>query len=387
MRYITAGESHGKGLTAILEGFPSLVPLSDEKINEQLRRRQLGFGRGGRMKIEKDAAVILSGVFEGHSIGSPLTLFIQNRDYAKWEPYTEPMRGDLQEKALTAVRPGHADYTGCVKYAFSDARNVLERASARETAARVGIGAVCRQLLEHLGITVASHVTEICGVKSKVRPAHAAGVNDRADKSEVRCLDEDAAAGMKEQIEKAMETGDTVGGEAEILIDGLPAGVGSYVHYDRKLDALLAYHLMSVQAVKSVAIGMGSDVASAFGSQVHDEMFAGADGGIVRKTNRAGGIEGGMSNGETIVARIAVKPIPTLMQGLQTVDIATHKAVKSHPERSDYCAVPAAGVVAENVAAFVVLDELLKVTGGDDFATVCRRVRELRERRIPCANS
>ena len=380
MRYITAGESHGKGLTAILEGFPAGVPVSAEAVNAQLKRRQLGYGRGGRMKIESDEAQFTSGMFGGVSLGSPIAFFIGNRDYAKWQPYTDPVSGDLAPKRLTAVRPGHADYTGCVKYAFDDARKVLERASARETAARVGVGAICRVLLEKLGITIASHVTNIGGAVSNAHPLSADGVNEAADASEVRCLDTAAAKEMMAAIDRAMAAGDTAGGEVEVLISGVPAGVGSYVHYDRKLDAVLAMHFMSIQAVKSVSFGMGAQVANAFGSAVHDEMFPAEQGGITRRTNRAGGIEGGMSNGETITARLAVKPIPTLMRGLRTVDIATGKAVTAHPERSDYCAVPAAGVVAENAAAFALLDELIKVTGGDDYETIIGRVQELRQR-------
>lgn len=381
MRYITAGESHGKGLTAILEGFPAGVTVSADAVNAQLKRRQLGYGRGGRMKIESDEAQFTAGMFGGVSLGSPIAFFIENRDYAKWREFTDPVSGDPAPKRLTAVRPGHADYTGCVKYAFCDARKVLERASARETAARVGVGAICRILLENLGIAIASHVTNIGGVVSGSHPLSADGINAQADASEVRCLDMAAAKGMIAAIDKAMAAGDTVGGEVEILISGVPAGVGSYAHYDRKLDAVLAMHFTSIQAVKSVSFGMGAQVANAFGSAVHDEMFPAEQGGITRRTNRAGGIEGGMSNGETIAARLAVKPIPTLMRGLQTVDIATGKAVTAHPERSDYCAVPAAGVVAENVAAFALLNELLKVTGGDDYDTIARRVQEMRERK------
>ena len=380
MRYMTAGESHGKGLTAILEGFPAGVPVNVDEVNKELRRRQAGYGRGGRMKIESDALDITAGVFGGVTLGSPIAFFIPNRDFAKWQPYTDPVTGQTEEKALMAVRPGHDDYTGCLKYGFTDARYVLERASARETAARVGVGAFCKQLLARLGITVHSHVVNICGEKNLSPIGDASTVNERADRDPVRCLSAEASKRMVDKIDACMASGDTAGGEAEILIAGVPAGIGSYVQYDRKLDALLAEHLTSIQAVKSVSFGLGAHVADTYGSNVHDEMFPDGNGGVVRKTNRAGGIEGGMSNGETIVMRIAVKPIPTLMRGLCTVDIRTGKAVRSAPERSDYCAVPAAGVVAENVAAFVISNELLRVTGGDDLATIERRVRELRER-------
>lgn len=380
MRYLTAGESHGKGLTAILEGFPAGVHIDCGMIDSELARRQGGYGRGGRMKIESDSAEILSGMFGSVTLGSPIAFFIRNRDYEKWSAYTDPVRGDIDSKALTALRPGHADYAGCVKYGFDNARKILERASARETAARVGVGAICKQLLSVLGITIGSHVTEICGVKSTVKPVGAAGLNELSDASAVRCLDKIAEKAMTAKIDECMKNGDTAGGEVEMIIEGVPAGVGSHAHYDRKLDAVLAAALMSIQAVKSVSFGMGGDVATVFGSLVHDCMYKSGAHGIERKTNNAGGIEGGISNGENIVARIAVKPIPTLTRGLDTVDIASGKAVSAAPERSDYCAVPAAGVVAENVLAFALADELLKTTGGDDIDTVVRRVAELRER-------
>lgn len=380
MRYLTAGESHGKGLTVILEGFPSNVPVRLREIDAQLKRRQMGYGRGGRMAIESDTATVTAGLFGGKTNGAPIAMYIQNRDHEKWQAFTDPETGDVNAKAVTAVRPGHADHTGCVKYGFDNARWVLERASARETAARVAAGAVCRQLLAQLGVTIASHVQSIGGQYGNVRPLSPEGVNEKADADPVRCLDPEASQRMRAVIDECKKTGDTAGGNVTVLIGGLPAGIGSYVQYDRKLDAVLAMHFMSIQAVKSVSFGMGQAVADTLGKNVHDEMFVNETGGVYRKTNRAGGIEGGMSNGETIVANLSVKPIPTLMCGLNTVDIATHKQVTAHPERSDYCAVPAAGVVAENVAAFAVLDELLKVTGGDDFDTIKRRVEELRQR-------
>ncbi|WP_251617773.1 chorismate synthase [Pumilibacter muris] len=382
MKYLTAGESHGKGLVAILEGFPSNVRINCDELNAELKRRQLGYGRGGRMKIESDEAEILSGMFGSLTLGSPIAFFIKNRDFEKWREYTDPISGNPALKALTAVRPGHADLTGCVKYGFADARLVLERASARETAARVGVGALCKQLLKALGITVGSHVTEICGERSDANPKSAIGLNELSDANPVRCLSASASEKMRKKIDECMLNGDTAGGEIEVLASGMPAGVGSYVHYDRKLDAILAKHVMSVQSVKSVSVGAGAAVASKFGSQIHDEIFPSENGETARKTNNAGGIEGGMSNGETIVLRACVKPIPTLMKGLNTVDISSGKAVKSAPERSDYCAVPAAAVVIENVAAFALLDELLKTAGADDFQTLSNRVKEMRERKI-----
>ncbi len=384
MKYLTAGESHGKGLTAILEGFPAGVRIDCAAVDAELKRRQLGYGRGGRMKIESDSAEITAGLFGSVTLGSPIAFFIRNRDFEKWQAYTHPVSGDITQKKLTAVRPGHADYAGCRKYGFDNARPVLERASARETAARVGVGAFCKQLLSALGITVGSHVTEIGGQKSTARPLSAVGLNDRSDLSPVRCLDAEAEKKMIAVIDECMRSGDTAGGAVEILVSGLPAGVGSYAHYDRKLDGILARHLLSVQAFKAVEFGLGTAVAHTLGSHVHDEM-APSECGVVRNTNRAGGIEGGMSNGENLVISVAVKPIPTLMQGLKTVDIATGQATVAHPERSDYCAVPAAGVVAEAVVAYAVADALLCVTGGDDFDTIAARVQEMRQRAKVCA--
>lgn len=379
MRYLTAGESHGKGLTAILDGFPAGVAIDPEALGRELGRRQLGYGRGGRMKIENDAMEILSGLMGGVTLGSPISFFIRNRDFDKWREFTDPINGKPNIKKLTAVRPGHADYVGSVKYGFSDARPVLERASARETAARVGVGAFCKQLLAKAGVIIGSHVTEICGERSDVQPLSADGLNLLADKNPVRCIDSAAAARMIARIDECIKEGDTAGGTVQVIVSGFPAGVGSYTQYDKKLDGILAGHLMSVQAVKSVEFGMGREVASLKGSAVHDRIFPAAHG-VMRKSNNAGGIEGGMSNGENIVISVAVKPIPTLMQGLKTVDISTGAATVASPERSDYCAVPAAGVVAENVAAYVLADELLKVTGGDDFAAFTEGVKRLRGR-------
>ena len=379
MQYLTAGESHGIGLTAIIDGFPSGVHIDTGALDAQLRRRQLGYGRGGRMQIESDSAQILSGMFGSVTLGSPIALFIPNRNYEQWKEYTHPVTGDISQKALTAVRPGHADFVGMKKYAHPSAREVLERASARETAARVAIGALCRQLLSALGVHIGSHTVNIGGVAAKTDACSAVGLNERADADPVRCIDSAASQKMIQKIVACMSAGDTAGGISRIIVSGMPAGVGSYVQYNRKLDGILAAQLLSVQAVKSVSFGMGQAVADFLGSQVHDQMFL-QGGNVTRKTNNAGGIEGGMSNGEDIVIDVAVKPIPTLMQGLCTVDAVTKEQTTATPERSDYCAVPAAGVVAENVTAYVLCDELLKVTGGDDFATIAKRVKELRAR-------
>ena len=378
MRYLTAGESHGKGLTAILDGFPSLVPIDKAAVDAELRRRQLGYGRGGRQKIEKDGACITAGIFGGVSLGSPISFFIENRDYASWKEYTDPETGDYTKKALTAVRPGHADLAGLIKYGFSDARPILERASARETAARVGIGAFCKQLLGHLGITVASHVVKIGGVAARVQ-ALPEQINAVADANPVRCLDQTASEKMCAAIDEAKQKGDTLGGEAEILAFGVPVGLGSHTQHDRKLDALLCAELMGIPSVKCVQVGAGARVADLAGSEVHDELFKSGKK-IARNTNRAGGIEGGISNGEPIVLRVAFKPIPTLMQGLSTVDMQSGKAARAAAERSDTCAVPAAAVVAESAVAFVLANELLKVSGGDSLPQIREAVEALRKR-------
>lgn len=345
MKLVTAGESHGKCLVGIIEGLPAGIIVSKEKIDEQLRRRQSGYGRGGRMKIESDSAEVLSGMRGGVTIGSPLALMIENKDYKNWAEAMDCFAGDLSQKQLTAVRPGHADLTGMKKYGFSDARNVLERASARETAVRVAAGAVCRQALDMLGISISSHVDSIGG---------------EADSENI-----------KRAIDIAKADGDTLGGQATIVVKGMPLGVGSYVHYDRKLDAKLAMHMMSIQSVKSVGIGLGEGFAPLRGSKAHDEIYE--DG---RKTNRAGGIEGGMSNGEDIIIRVTFKPIPTLMRGLNTIDAVSGKPVRAASERSDVCAVEAAAVVAENVAAYAVLDELIATFGGDTMSELISRTAQ-----------
>jgi len=336
MRYLTAGESHGKALVGILEGMPAHVKISIDKINEQLTRRQQGYGRGGRMAIENDTAEILSGIRGGITLGSPIAVIINNRDYDNWRGIMCPVTGDWNKKPLTAVRPGHADLPGCIKYGFDDARNVLERASARETAMRVAIGAICRQYLEQYRIEVKSRIVSIGGVSGD---------------------DE-----IKAAIDKAKTEGDTLGGIVEVVIKGAPIGLGSHVHYDRKLDAVMAMHLMSIQSVKAVEVGLGAESAVKKGSEVHDEIENRGqrieDREFKRKSNNAGGIEGGMSNGEDIVIRVSFKPIPTLMKGLDTVDIKTGEQTKAAPERSDICAVEAGAVVAENAAAFVIADML-----------------------------
>lgn len=378
MRYLTAGESHGKALCAIIEGLPSGIVLDENDINRELSRRQSGYGRGGRMKIESDRAEFIAGVRSGKTLGSPVAFLIRNRDYEAWTDVMSAFGENSDRRKVTAVRPGHADFVGCMKYGFDDARNVLERSSARETAARVGVGAVCKALLKAVGVEIGSHVSRIGEVRAKEKHYTARELIENADGSDVRTLDSAAAEKMRAAIDDAKKRGDTLGGEAEIVIDGFPPCVGSYVQSDRRLDGLIAGAVLGVQAIKAVEVG---DYArgSLRGSETGDEIFPRGDG-YERKTNHAGGIEGGMSNGESIVVRAVMKPIPTLKSGLNTVDIRSGKQVVADGERSDVCAVPAAAVVLESVVACVLADELLRVTGGDTARDVKEAVLRLRER-------
>ncbi len=361
LRYFTAGETHGKCLTVIVEGMPSGVRISIDKINDLLAKRQKGYGRGGRMAIEKDTVEILSGVRGGVTLGSPVAMKISNRDWANWEKImgTEECTDD---RSVSFPRPGHADLTGGMKYNHRDLRNVLERASARETAARVAVGALVRQALEPFGIEFLSHVKSIGTV------CDTADVNDpdffnKAAQSPVGFGDEDAAKNAMEYIDNIKKSGESCGGVVETIVKGVPAGLGSYVHYDRKLDANIAFGVMSVQAIKGVEIGMGFTAAENAGSRVHDEIVY--DGAYRRVTNNAGGIEGGMSNGEDIVVRAAMKPIPTLYNPLRTVDINDKSEHKATVERSDVCAVPACSVVVESAVAFEITKAFLDKFGGD----------------------
>lgn len=360
LRFFTAGETHGPCLTAIVEGMPSGVKIDADKINEQLARRQRGYGRGGRMLIEKDTAQILSGVRGGYTLGSPVTLRIENKDWKNWESImgVEMSSG---ERAVTCPRPGHADLAGGMKYNHKDLRNVLERASARETAARVAVGALVRQLLDSFGIRVRSHVVSI-GPIEDTADIFEDGFFERAELSPVCFGDEEAEQRAKDYIDSVKEAGESCGGVVEIVADGVPAGLGSYVHYDRKLDAQLAFALMSIQAIKGVQIGMGFDASRTEGSHVHDEILY--HGAFARKTNHAGGIEGGMSNGEPIIVRAAMKPIPTLYTPLSTVDLRDKSEQKATVERSDVCAVPACAVVAEAAVAFELAKAFLDMFGG-----------------------
>ena len=356
LRFITGGESHGAALTAILDGMPAGLRLAREVIDAQLARRQQGYGRGDRMKIETDRVAVLSGLRFGETLGSPITLQVVNHDFANWTERMDPF-GTPTGARVTAVRPGHADLTGALKYDRADARDILERSSARETTMRVAVGAVCRQLLTALGVTITSHVTEIGGVavdRAAIRDEDIGVTNS----SDLNCCDPAAEARIKARIDAAKAAGDTLGGIFEIVVRGLPVGLGSHTQWDRRLDGKLAGALMSIQAIKGVEIGAGFGCAHVPGSEIHDEIFMGADGLPYRRTNRAGGLEGGMTNGETLVVRAAMKPIPTLMTPLQTVDLATGAAVSASKERSDACAVPAASVVGEAMVAFVLADAI-----------------------------
>lgn len=372
LKYFTAGESHGKCLTGIIEGFPSNVPIDINKINTDLKRRQMGYGRGDRMKIEQDSIEILSGIRDGKTLGSPIAFFIQNRDYVNWKKYMDPVKIEDNSKKVTKPRPGHADLCGAIKYNFTDIRNVLERSSARETAARTAIGSITKQLMNCFNIDVVSHVIAISSVSLKENIWDIGKIED-ADKSPVRCIDKNTEKKMIDEIEETKKTGDSLGGIFEIHITGVPAGLGSYVQWDRKLDAKLAYNLMSIQGIKAVEIGEGFNNSKLRGSEVHDEILYDPQRGYHRKTNRAGGIEGGMSNGENIVIRCCMKPIPTLHRPLQSVDIETKESFTATVERSDTCAVPAASIVGEMAAITVIADEFLRKYGGDSLEEILER--------------
>lgn len=389
-RVLTSCESHGKCLNAIIDGIPAGFPISEDTINHDLWRRQQGYGRGGRMKIESDKVEIKSGVRHGITTGAPVCLEIKNKDYENWKTVmdTAPVEltdeniAKIEEKSFTKLRPGHADYAGSVKYGFIDLRNVLERSSARKTAMEVAIGSIAKQILAQFGIAAVSHVTQIGGgklednvkvrngiltYKDKTYPLTEIG--DLAENSEVRCFDEETSEKMKAEIDKAKKEGTTLGGKFEVYYTGLPVGLGSHVQYDRALDGLLAQAVMSIQAVKAVEIGAGTEVADMTGAETHDP-FELKDGKIVRTSNNAGGIEGGMTNGETLVARGTMKAIPTMKTPLPTVDIKDTTETEAHFERSDTCAVPACAVVAEARIATVLVDAFLDKFGGDSLKEV-----------------
>ena len=363
---MTAGESHGRGLVTILEGIPSGLSLSSEDVDLELKRRQQGYGRGGRMKIEQDRAIIMSGVRWGKTIGSPLSLLIENRD---WENWQEGMSADAAQvgsiPGVTRPRPGHADLAGAMKYNHRDVRNILERSSARETAARVAAGAVTKKFLSEFGISVGSYVIRIGSV---ALPESMEDANpesfQRAEASAVRCPDDSTSLKMIKLIDLARQKGDTLGGIFKVVVSGAPAGLGSHIQWDKRLNARLMMAVSSIQAIKGVEIGLGFRAAGRFGSEVMDEIACSADG-FIRDTNNAGGIEGGISNGMPIIIRAAMKPIPTLKKPLRSVDLVTREAIEAAYERSDTCAVPAASTIAEAMAALCIADAMLEKFGGD----------------------
>ncbi len=378
-RFLTAGESHGRGLVGILEGLPSGLEVTLEMIHLQMKRRKLGLGRGARQKIESDEVEILSGVRFGKTLGSPIALLIWNRDFQAWkdimqsEPYEGPVRRQVE-----VPRPGHADWAGGIKYDHQDMRNVLERSSARETAIRVALGSIARKFLEDLDIRIGSRVTRIGSVQdSSEFRVSVAELNSVADLSGVRCTSEAATEAMASEVERAKKEGDTLGGEFEVCVSGLPIGLGSYAQWDRRLEGRIGEAFLSLNAIKGVEIGLGFKSAAMRGSQVHDEFHPGQkEGSVCFKSNRSGGIDGGMSTGQTLIIRAGMKPLSTLMNPLHSVNLRTGKAEEAHVERSDICAVPAAAVIGESLAALVLGELILEKMGGDSMKEVDYRVRE-----------
>ena len=374
LRFLTAGESHGEALTAVIDGLPAGLALTEEDINGDLARRQRGYGRGGRMKIERDQAHISAGVRWGLTLGSPLTLTIRNRDWENWQQTMSvgPPPAGAAPKMVTRPRPGHADLAGAMKYGHRDIRNVLERSSARETTARVAVAGVAKRLLGEFGITILSHVTEIGGIRIGPLEVPWDEVRRRAEASEVRCADPAAETAMIEAIDRAKAAGDTLGGVFEVVALGCPVGLGSYVQWDRKLDGQLARAFCSIHAIKGAEIGLGFEAARRPGSQVHDEILFDKEAGFHRGSNSAGGLEGGVTNGQPVVVRAAMKPISTLRKPLRSVDLDTREAVEAVVERSDVCAVPAAGVVGEAMMAIVLAEAFLEKFGGDSIDEIRR---------------
>ena len=367
LRYLTSGESHGKSLISILDGIPANIELNIDEINYELEKRQGGYGRGGRMKIEKDKINILGGVRGKITLGGPISIEIKNKDYENWIQYMNPMDNiDFETKKVEKLRPGHADLVGCLKYDFEDARNVLERSSARETASKVAVGAICKQVLKNFHIDFTSRVVQIGSVKDN-NSYDFDYIKENVDKSVVRCINKDIEKEIIKEIDKVKSEGDTLGGVVEIRVRNLIPGLGSYTQFDKKIDGELAMHLMSVQAIKGVEIGIGFDVANNYGSNVMDEIYYNNEDGIKRKTNQLGGIEGGMTTGEELVIRCAMKPIPTLYKPLKSININTLESYSASIERSDNCAVPACSVVCENVVAFVICKYFLDKIGGDNL--------------------
>jgi chorismate synthase len=381
LNLITAGESHGPGLTTIVEGLPAGLELDQESIDRDMARRQLGHGRGGRMKIEKDHANVTAGVRHGRTLGGPIALQVPNRDYANWEERMNPWPVEADVPEVHLPRPGHADLVGVQKYRFSDVRNVLERASARETAARVAGGALCKAFLRAVGVEVRSHVVQIGDVRVAERETPVA-LEDFAgvDDDKVRCLDPVASKAMVDHINKQRKANESIGGVFEVIAFGLVPGLGSHVSWEERLDGRIAGALASIQAVKGVAFGDGFDLAGKPGSQAHDEIFYSDERGYFRETNHAGGLEGGMTTGQPLVVRAALKPIPTLTKPLRSVDISTHEPAQALRERTDSCVVPAGGVVGEAMLAYVMADAYRRKFGGDHIDDVREAVDRYRER-------
>ncbi|HYP24992.1 MAG TPA: chorismate synthase [Actinomycetota bacterium] len=375
LRFLTAGESHGQALVGILEGLPAGIPITTDEVAAELTRRRHGYGRGPRMKIEKDACEIVAGVRGGRTLGSPVGVVIRNSEWEKWA-HVMPVEGEPGGRELTRPRPGHADLPGMLKYGFSDARNVLERASARETAARVALGTFAKALLRSVDVDVVSHVVSIGPARVEGDVSVSAADLERIDASPVRCADPAAEAAMVAEIEAAGAEGDSLGGVVEVVAFGLPPGLGSHVHWDRKLDGRLGGALMAVPAIKGVEIGDGFEVAARRGSASHDEI----EPDLSRATDRAGGTEGGMTIGGTLRARAAMKPLSTLKKRLRSVDLSTGEPVEAFQERTDVCAVPAAGVVCEHVVALVLADAFLEMFGGDTLEDLEAAVARYRER-------
>ncbi len=381
LRMITAGESHGPGLTCILEGLPAGLVLQREGIDSDLARRQLGHGRGGRMKIETDKADLTGGVRHGHTLGGPVALRVANRDYANWEERMSPWPVEAEVPEVHLPRPGHADLVGTWKYGLTDVRDILERASARETAARVAGGAVCRAFLVALGVEVRSHVLQIASVKAPAAERELTVKDfEGVDASPVRCLDPEAARAMVAEIDALRKANESLGGVFEVLAFGLTPGLGSHISWEERLDGRIAMAMCSIQAVKGVSIGDGFDIAGRPGSQAHDEIFYSQQQGFYRTTNRSGGLEGGMSTGEPLVVRAAMKPLPTLTKPLRSVDTVSHEPTQALRERTDSCTVPAAGVVGEAMLCFVLADAYRRKFGGDHIDDVKQAVRAYEER-------
>jgi chorismate synthase len=398
MRFLTAGESHGKGLMGILEGMPSGLDLTAEFIHEQLKRRKLGYGRGARMKIEDEAVEIVTGVRHGKTLGSPIGLLIWNKDFSAWQEImgAAPPKsgkktvrgGSANQRKVDVPRPGHADLIGGVKYHHGDMRNVLERSSARETAMRVALGSVARRFLEELGIHIASRVTRIGAVEDGIELDVAVkALNERVDTSQVRCVDRKAEKAMIAEIDRAKKDGNTLGGFIEILASGVPIGLGSYAQWDRRIEGGVAKAFLSLNAIKGVEVGLGFELGRRPGTEVHDEFFPSKTKGVrVNKktlvkyrTNRSGGIDGGMTTGQTVVVRAAMKPLATLMKPLRSVDVRTGEAIQAHVERSDVCAVPAAAVIGESLLALVLAEFVLEKFGGDSLSEILPRVQAWNE--------